>query len=110
MALGIGWVGVGIAGLAWLAAFYRILRVAAAPHAVHVAFCLALLAGIFFENLSEFEFFRPGRLMFALFVAVLTYLGRELILYRTANGAARRPRIAAAPRYGGYAPLPGAAQ
>jgi len=106
LALGVGWVGVGVAALSWLAAFYRTLRVAAAPHAVHVAFCLSLLAGIFFENLSEFEFFRSGRLMFALFVAVLTYLGRELILYRAAR-AEMRQRNRAAPRLGGYA-LPGA--
>jgi exopolysaccharide production protein ExoQ len=97
LALGVGIAGVAIAGLAWLAAIYRTLRVAAAPHAEHVAFCLALLAGIFFENLSEFEFFRPGRLMFALFVAALVYLGRELTLFRTANAAARRPVRAAAP-------------
>jgi len=106
LALGFGWVGVGVAALCWLAAFYRTLRVAAAPHAVHVAFCLSLLAGIFFENLSEFEFFRSGRLMFALFVAVLTYLGRELILYRAVRGEVRRLNRAA-PRHGGYA-LPGA--
>jgi len=90
MALGIGVVGAGIAALGWLAAFYRTLRVAAAPHAEHVAFCLALLAAIFFENLSEYEFFRSGRLMWALFVAVLVYLGREVILYRTSRSEARR--------------------
>ena len=90
MALGIGVVGVGIAALGWLVVIYRTLRVAAAPHAEHVAFCLALLAAIFFENLSEYEFFRSGRLMWALFVAVLVYLGREVILYRTSRSEARR--------------------
>jgi O-antigen ligase len=91
LALGLGIVGVTIAGLGWLAAFYRTLRVAAAPHAVHVAFCLALLTAIFLENLSEYEFFRAGRLMWALFVAVLVYLGREVVLSRSHRVAARRP-------------------
>ncbi|HWD60149.1 MAG TPA: O-antigen ligase family protein [Stellaceae bacterium] len=97
MALGIGIVGVGIAALSWLAAFYRTLRVAAAPHAVHVAFCLAFLAAIFFENLSEYEFFRSGRLMYALFIAILVYLGREVMLYRASHAAARRTIVAARP-------------
>ena len=98
LALGIGIVGVAIAAFAWLAAIYRILRVATAPHAEHVAFCLALVAGSFFENLSEFEFFRPGRLMFALFVAVLTYLGRELTIFRASGAEARRSaRVATRP-------------
>jgi exopolysaccharide production protein ExoQ len=91
LALGLGITGVGIAVLGWLAVFYRTLRVAAAPHAVHVAFCLALLAAIFLENLSEYEFFRSGRLMWALFVAVLVYLGREVVLYRVSRSEARRP-------------------
>jgi exopolysaccharide production protein ExoQ len=95
LALGMGIVGAAIAALAWLAAIYRTLRVAAAPHAEHVAFCLALLAGIFFENLSEFEFFRPGRLMWALFVTVLVYLGRELALSRAGRAEARRPALTA---------------
>ncbi len=97
MALGIGVVGAGIAALAWLAAFYRTLRVAAAPHAEHVAFCLALLAAIFCENLSEYEFFRSGRLMWALFVAVLVYLGREAAIYRASNAAQRRATARARP-------------
>jgi exopolysaccharide production protein ExoQ len=87
--LGLGVAGVGIAVLAWLAAIYRTLRVATAPHAGHVAFCAALLAGTCFENLTEFEFFRPGRLMWSLFVAVLVYLGREAVLYRGAASARR---------------------
>jgi O-antigen ligase len=95
MTLGIGVVGAGIAAVAWLAAFYRTLRVAAAPHAEHVAFCLALLAAIFFENLSEYEFFRPGRLMWALFVAVLVYLGREVAIYRASRATERRAMVAA---------------
>ena len=97
LALGLGIVGVAIAGLSWLAAIYRTLRVAAAPHAQHVAFCFALLAGIFFENLSEFEFFRPGRLMWALFVTVLVYLGREVMLTRANHAEGRRLTIAARP-------------
>jgi O-antigen ligase len=88
--LGMGVIGVGAAALAWLVAFYRTLRVATAPHVEHIAFCFALLAGIFFENLSEFEFFRAGRLMWALFVAVLVYLGREVILLRASRAAAWR--------------------
>ena len=103
LALGVGIVGVAIAAIAWLAAIYRILRVTTAPHAEHVAFCFALLAGSFFENLSEFEFFRPGRLIFALFVAVLTYLGRELSMFRASSAAARRPAHLAA-RPAPYAP------
>ena len=90
MALGIGVVGAGIAALGWLAAFYRTLRVAVAPHAEHVAFTLALLAAIFFENLSEYEFFRPGRLMWALFVAVLVYLGREVAIHRASRAEERQ--------------------
>ena len=97
LTLGVGIVGAALAALAWLAAIYRTLRVAAAPHATHVAFGFALLAGSFFENLSEFEFFRPGRLMFALFVAVLVYLGRELTLFRTSRADARRPGTTARP-------------
>jgi len=89
--LGMGVIGMGVAALAWLTAVYRTLRVATAPHAEHVAFCFALLVGIFFENLSEFEFFRPGRLMWVLFVAVLTYLGRELTLARASRARARQP-------------------
>jgi exopolysaccharide production protein ExoQ len=99
LGLGMGIAGMALAAVAWLAAGYRTLRVAAAPHAEHAAFCLALLAGIFFENLSEFEFFRPGRLMWALFVAVLVYLGRELSRYRTSCAEAR----VVARRRGGYA-------
>jgi len=93
MALGIGVVGVGIATLGWFAALYRTLRVAAAPHAEHVAFCLAFLAAIFFENLSEYEFFRPGRLMWALFVAIVVYLGREVAIARESRAEARRAQL-----------------
>jgi exopolysaccharide production protein ExoQ len=103
LTLGVGIAGAAIAALAWLAAFYRTLRVATAPHAEHVAFCLALLAGVFFENLSEFEFFRPGRLMWVLFVTVLVYLGRELALFRASSAAARRPALAAS-RLANHAP------
>jgi len=107
LTLGVGIVGAAIAGLAWLAAIYRTLRVAAAAHAEHVAFCFALLAGIFFENLSEFEFFRPGRLMWALFVAVLVYLGRELALSRTSRVKTRQDQPAARLA---YAPMRAAAR
>jgi exopolysaccharide production protein ExoQ len=103
MALGVGIVGVGIGILGWLAVFYRTLRVVAAPHAEHVAFCAALLAAIFLENLSEYEFFRPGRLMWALFVAVLVYLGREVALSRASRAKVRQPIPALVPRPVTYA-------
>jgi exopolysaccharide production protein ExoQ len=93
LALGIGVVGVGIAALGWLAALYRTLRVAAAPNAAHVAFCLAFLAAIFFENLSEYEFFRSGRLMWALFVAIVVYLGREVAIARESRAEERRAAV-----------------
>jgi exopolysaccharide production protein ExoQ len=89
LALGVGVVGAGLAALAWLAVFYRTLRVVTSSHAEHVAFCLAMLAAIFFENLSEYEFFRAGRLMWALFVAILVYLGQEVILFRRSRAEAR---------------------
>ena len=108
MILGIGIIGFSIAVLSWLAALYRTLRVAAAPHAEHVAFCLAFLVAIFFENLSEYEFFRPGRLMWALFVAILTYLGREVIIAR-ASRVRRQAPVIATPRYIGFEPVRGAA-
>jgi exopolysaccharide production protein ExoQ len=95
MVLGIGVVGTGLAVLGWLVAIYRTLRVAAAPHAEHVAFCLAFLAAIFFENLSEYEFFRPGRLMWALFVAIVVYLGREVAIARESRAETRRAQIVA---------------
>jgi len=94
--LGLGVAGFGLAVLAWLAAAYRTLRVATAPHTEHAAFCAALLAGILVENLTEFEFFRPGRLMWALFVAVLVYLGRELVLRPASRTAAPLPARARA--------------
>ena len=106
MALGIGVVGLGVAALGWLAALYRTLRVAAAPHAEHVAFCLAFLAAIFFENMSEYEFFRAGRLMYVLYIAILVYLGREVAIARDSRRTvpvARRP-IAFAPARGEAAP------
>jgi O-antigen ligase len=97
MALGVGVIGTGIAVLGWLVALYRTLRVAAAPHAEHVAFCLAFLAAIFFENLSEYEFFRPGRLMWALFVAIVVYLGREVAIARESSAEARSAAVARRP-------------
>jgi O-antigen ligase len=106
MALGIGVVGLGVAALGWLAALYRTLRVAAAPHAEHVAFCLAFLAAIFFENMSEYEFFRAGRLMYVLYIVILVYLGREVAIARDSRRTApvaRRP-IAFAPARGEAAP------
>jgi O-antigen ligase len=105
--LGVGLIGFVFAVLSWLAVFYRTLRVATAPHAVHVAFCLAFLAAILIENFSEYEFFRSGRLMWALFVAILTYLGREVILHRAAARRAMpvaRPPIVIAPLRGAALP------
>jgi exopolysaccharide production protein ExoQ len=106
--LGVGIIGVGVAVLGWLVAIYRTVRVATAPHAEHVAFCFALLAAIFFENLSEYEFFRAGRLMWALFVAVLTYLGREVAIAR-ASRSVPRPPVMAAWRPAALAPARGVA-
>jgi exopolysaccharide production protein ExoQ len=108
MALGVGVIGTGIAVLGWLVALYRTLRVAAAPHAEHVAFCLAFLAAIFFENLSEYEFFRPGRLMWALFVAIVVYLGREVTIARETSAEARRAAVVAR-RPIGFSPVRGVA-
>jgi O-antigen ligase len=109
LALGIGVVGVGVAALGWLAVLYRTLRVATAPHAEHVAFCLAFLAAIFFENMTEYEFFRAGRLMYALFVAILTYLGREVIIARAGRAELRRSQIIVARRPLTLAPARGIA-
>ncbi|HTQ32808.1 MAG TPA: O-antigen ligase family protein [Stellaceae bacterium] len=108
MALGIGVVGVGIAALSWMAALYRTLRVAAVAHAEHVPFCVAFLGAIFIENLSEYEFFRSGRLMWALFVAIVVYLGREVAAARESSAEARRAqRVARRPIV--FAPARGAA-
>jgi exopolysaccharide production protein ExoQ len=87
--LGLGVVGLGVAVLGWFAAVYRTLRVATEPHAEHVAFCLAFLAAIFFENMSEYEFFRAGRLMYVLYVAIFVYLGREVAIARQSRRALR---------------------
>ncbi len=76
LGLGIGIVGMGLIALNWLVGFYRVARLLTAPTAGHVAFCLALLTGIFMENLTEYEFFRQGNILWVLFVTAFVYLGR----------------------------------
>jgi len=89
--LGLGFVGMGLVALNWLAAFYRAARMLTAPAARHVAFCLALLVGIFLENMTEYEFFRPNAMLWVLFVAITTYLGRAALVARAARPAYRVP-------------------
>ncbi len=95
--LGLGIVGMGAMALAWLAAFYRIGRLLTAPAAGHVAFCAALLAGMFIENLTEYEFFRPGDMLWVLFVATTVHLGRVGLRARAARRKARASARSAPP-------------
>jgi O-antigen ligase len=105
LGLGVGIVGLGLIALTWLAGLYRVFRVLTAPAARHVSFCLALMAGIFVENLTEYEFFRSGDIVWVLFVAVIVYLGRA----RQLDLETRRAE-AAARRLGTSIPIPAAAQ
>ena len=89
--LGLGLVGMGMIALNWLAAFYRVGRMLTNPAGRHVGFCLALLAGIFVENLTEYEFFRPADMLWVLFVVAVTYLGRAGLTARAARRARRAP-------------------
>ncbi len=82
LGLALGLVGLFLAALAWLAGFYRVLRVLTAPAGRHAAFCFALLAGVFIENLTEYEFFRPGDMLWVLFVVALTHLGQARLAER----------------------------
>lgn len=102
--LGLGVVGMGIMALNWLAGFYRTVRLVTAKAAPHVAFCFALLVGIFLENLTEYEFFRPGDILWVLFVVVVVHLGDAALTARAsrhpgdevATPAARPPATAVA--------------
>ena len=93
--------GLGIAGITalWLAAFWRAARLLNAPAAQHVVFCLAMLAGILIENLTEYEFLRADCFCWVFFVTMFVYLGRERIAYRRQRAAVRYPPV----------PLPAAA-
>jgi O-antigen ligase len=89
--LGLGFVGMGLGALNWLTAFYRVARMLTAPAARHVVFCVAMLVGIFLENMTEYEFFRPNAMLWVLFVAITTYLGRAAMVARAARPAYRPP-------------------
>lgn len=89
--LGLGIVGMGLIALNWLAVFYRAARMMTSPAAKHVAFCMAMLVAIFLENMTEYEFFRPNAMLWVLFVAITTYLGRAAMVARAARPAYRAP-------------------
>ncbi len=93
---------VGIAGgvLAWIVALYRAARTLFLSQ-IHVALCLALLAGIFLENLTEYEFLRQGDMLWVLFVAVSTYLGNELLASHPARRGAAATVASGKPVFGG---------
>jgi O-antigen ligase len=89
--LGLGFVGMGLVALNWLTVFYRVARMLTAPAARHVVFCAAMLIGIFLENMTEYEFFRPNAMLWVLFVAITAYLGRAAMVARAARPAYRVP-------------------
>lgn len=76
--LSLGLVGIGVMAFIWLCAVYRAVRVITLPHARHAVFCLALMAGVLMENMTEYAFFRRGEILWLLFVIAFVYLGREL--------------------------------
>jgi O-antigen ligase len=87
--LGLGIVGIGLMALNWLVAFYRVARVAAAAGARHIGLCFALLIGIFIENMTEYEFFRPADILWVLFVIAIVHLGRARLMVRAARNTER---------------------
>lgn len=89
--LGLGLVGMGLIALNWLAVFYRAARMLTAPAARHVAFCMAMLVAIFLENMTEYEFFRSNAMLWVLFVAITTYLGRAAMVAHAARPVYRAP-------------------
>jgi O-antigen ligase len=89
--LGLGLVGMGLIALNWLAVFYRAARMLTAPAAQHVVFCLAMLIAIFLENMTEYEFFRANAMLWVLFVAITTYLGRAAMVAHAARPPYRVP-------------------
>lgn len=93
--LGLGIAGMGLVAVNWLAAFYRVARLMTAPAARHVAFCLALLAAIFMENLTEYEFFRPGDMMWVLFVVASVHLAQIRIAVREGRREPSAPPLRA---------------
>jgi exopolysaccharide production protein ExoQ len=89
--LGLGLAGMGLIALNWLAVFYRAARMMTAPAARHVVFCMAMLIAIFLENMTEYEFFRANAMLWVLFVAITTYLGRAAMVARAARPPYRVP-------------------
>jgi O-antigen ligase len=89
--LGLGLAGMGLIALNWLAVFYRAARMLTAPAARHVVFCMAMLVAIFLENMTEYEFFRANAMLWVLFVAITTYLGRAVMVAHAARPAYRAP-------------------
>lgn len=89
--IGLALGSVGMAGitLLWLSAVWRAVRLLAAPAARHVPFCLAVLAAVLAQNLTEYEFLRPDSFYWVFFVTTFTYLGRELVAYRRTKPAER---------------------
>lgn len=103
--LGLGLVGMGMIALNWLTVFYRAARMLTVPAARHVAFCLAMLVAIFLENMTEYEFFRANAMLWVLFVAITTYLGRAVMVAHAARPSYRVPivRPVRIPRFRGTA-------
>jgi hypothetical protein len=52
---------------------------------------MAMLTAIFLENMTEYEFFRPNAMLWVLFVAITTYLGRAAMVARAARPPYRVP-------------------
>jgi exopolysaccharide production protein ExoQ len=95
LALGLGIVGVGFGAFIWGTVITRFVRVATAPEAIHAVFWTALTAGIFVQNLTEYQFFRRGSMPWLLFVVAFVELGR-ITLARRAGRAADAASSAAA--------------
>ena len=92
LGLGFGIVGLGVVALNWLVGVLpRRAHADRAGARRHVAFCFALLAGVLIENLTEYEFFRPGDILWVLFVVAVTHLGRAGLTARAARRESRAP-------------------
>lgn len=89
--LGLGIAGMGLIALNWLVVFYRTARMVTVPAARHVVFCMAMLIAIFLENMTEYEFFRSNAMLWVLFVAITTYLGRAVMVAHAARPPYRVP-------------------
>ena len=103
LGLDLGIVGIAAAALTWSATLYRAVRGVTLPPAQHAAFCLALLAGIFVENITEYEFMRQGHILWALFAAASAYLGMQLSDWHHRGLARAAPPPLAAAALGAYA-------